>query len=99
MKYRKLNRKQGYDYSTPSIYFITTCTKDMATHFGEIIRGEVCLNNFGMIASEQLKWLSNQYPYLRIHNSVIMPNHIHALIEIIDISNVGTGRDLSLPKK
>jgi putative transposase len=69
----------------------------MAMHFGEIIHGELYLNMFGMIALEQMKWLSNQYQHLQIHNFIVMPNHVHALIEIIDTSNVGTGLDLSLP--
>jgi putative transposase len=95
MKNRKLNRKSGFNYSTPGSYFITTCTKDRVMHFGEISHGELCLNDFGKIADEQMKWLANQYRHLHIHNYVIMPNHVHALIEIINITVAGTGRDFS----
>jgi hypothetical protein len=95
MKNRKLNRKSGFNYSTPGSYFITTCTKDRVMHFGEISHGELCLNDFGKIADEQMKWLANQYRHLHIHNYVIMPNHVHALIEIINITVAGTGRDIS----
>ena len=47
------------------------------------------LNPFGLIIQERLDWLSIQYPYVSIHNSVVMPNHLHIIIEInsIKVSN------------
>jgi putative transposase len=46
------------------------------------IAAEMILNDFGIIANNQLEWLENQYPYIHIHSHVVMPNHIHAIIEI-----------------
>lgn len=40
------------------------------------------LNRYGEIVQEQLEWLKNQYSYIKIHVYVVMPNHIHVLIEI-----------------
>jgi len=65
------------------------------------------LNSFGRIAEKQWHWLAHQYPYVALHAFVVMPNHIHGIMQInrsmIDDSNnhanvrgVGTGRDLSL---
>lgn len=70
------------------------------------------LNEYGKIAEQQWYWLSEQYRYVKSHAFVVMPNHIHGIIEInrdivgtgCDLSNnnddifIGTGRDLSLPK-
>jgi putative transposase len=53
---------------------------------------KIVLNEFGKIMDNQLQWLENQYPYVVLHDYVVMPNHIHAIIEI-----VRTGRDLSVP--
>ena len=67
-------------------------------------------NDLGTIVDKQINWLSNQYPYLLIHNAIVMPNHVHLLMEIVgdklaldempDIGDdwrvVGTGRDLWL---
>ncbi len=39
-------------------------------------------NQYGKIVNNQFHWLESQYPYIEIHNYVIMPNHIHAIIEI-----------------
>lgn len=43
---------------------------------------EIILNEYGVIANNQLKWLEVQYPYIERHSYKVMPNHIHAIIEI-----------------
>ena len=69
--------------------------------------GSMNLNDLGKIAEEQWFWLQKQYPYLKLHEFVVMPNHIHGIIEIVKSVgkghhivgtgySVGTGRDLSL---
>lgn len=40
------------------------------------------LNSFGAIVKKQIEWLATQYPYVVIHNYVIMPNHFHVILEI-----------------
>lgn len=40
------------------------------------------LNQFGLIVEEKINWLAQQYQYVEIHNYVVMPNHIHILLEI-----------------
>ncbi|HLV38332.1 transposase [Xanthomarina sp.] len=40
------------------------------------------LNAFGLIVQDRLWWLEKQYPYVLITNYVVMPNHVHAIIEI-----------------
>ncbi|MCE1199841.1 MAG: transposase [Marinilabiliales bacterium] len=59
---------------------------------------EMVLNQYGLIAAQQWNWLAKQYPYVVLHAFVVMPNHIHGIIEINRASmgnDVGTGRDLS----
>lgn len=40
------------------------------------------LNRYGIIVFNQLEWLATQYEYVVMHNFVVMPNHVHAIIEI-----------------
>jgi len=54
--------------------------------FGNVVME---LNSFGLIVKNQIEWLENQYPYISIHNYVIMPNHFHLILEI-DSSKVNT---------
>ena len=103
MRERKLNRLSGYDYSTAGSYFITICIKNRECMFGEILDGEMKLNESGKITDEQWKWLFQQYNYIRMDEYVIMPNHFHGIIHIVvgngNIDDVGNGRDRSLHRK
>jgi putative transposase len=40
------------------------------------------LNKYGKIAQDQWSWLHERYPYVILHEFVVMPNHIHGIIEI-----------------
>ena len=60
---------------------------------------QMILNEYGKIADQQWYWLAEQYPYIVLHEFIVMPNHIHGIIEINRNVFVGTGRDLSLPPK
>ena len=81
-KQRKPNRLKGYDYSQDNLYFITSCVKDMLCCLGEIVESEMILNQYRQIANDQWYWLAEQYPYVIMHEFVVMPNHIHGIIEI-----------------
>jgi putative transposase len=86
MRKRKLIRLRGYDYSRDNLYFVTSCVHNMICCFGEIVcTGQdqnMVLNEFGKIAVKQWNWLHEQYPYVVLHEFVVMPNHIHGIIEI-----------------
>jgi len=57
------------------------------------------LNEYGTIAEKQWYWLQEQYPYIILHAFVVMPNHIHGIIELNRSRiSVGTGRDPSLQR-
>lgn len=98
LRSRKPNRMKGKDYSEDGCYFVTSNCKDNKHHFGKVVNGEMVLNEFGEIAKQQILWLEKQYPYLKIHNWVVMPNHVHFLMEI-DRGRIsaGTARELSVP--
>jgi len=83
-KDRKLNRWFGYDYAIPGHYFITICTQNRIPHFGEIIGGKMLLNDLGKIVNECWFDLSNHYKHCKLDEFVIMPNHVHGIIEIIN---------------
>ena len=57
------------------------------------------LNDYGKIAHEQWYWLAEQYSYIILHEFIVMPNHMHGIIEINRGVGVGTGRDLSRDDK
>ena len=91
MKNRKSNRLKNYNYSQNGIYFLTICTKNRKEFFGEIKNGKMYLNDYGKIVEKCWLDLPNHYKNCILDTCVIMPNHIHTIIEINNILNVGTG--------
>ena len=85
---RKPNRLTEYDYSTSNAYFITICTHNRENLFwrdvGAIIdRPEkVPLNKLGMMVKQAVFDIPKHYPAITVDHSVIMPNHIHLLLQI-----------------
>ncbi len=85
---RKQNRLTEYDYSTPNAYFITVCTHNRKNLFwkdvGAIIdRPEhTTLTNLGTIARQSVEDIPIHYPAVSVDHYVIMPNHIHLLLQI-----------------
>ncbi|MBW6480906.1 MAG: transposase [Bacteroidales bacterium] len=91
---RKPNRLHKFDYTKDRLYFITSCVKNRVQYFGEIRNGEMIYNPFGQIVIDQWEWLLNQYSYLVSHAFVVMPDHIHAVLEINRRGISGIGQDI-----
>ncbi len=80
---------KGYDYSGHSAFFVTMVTFHRVCIFGEIVNGEMRLNDLGLIAREE--WLQSTIlrPNVQLNPNefVVMPNHIHGIIWIIEDDN------------
>ncbi|WP_312825723.1 transposase [Epilithonimonas sp.] len=85
--HRQSIRLQGYDYSQEGLYFITICCQDRAHLFGRIVDGEMILNDAGSQSQECWQDIPNHFPNVVLHEFVIMPNHIHGIIEFVAGAN------------
>lgn len=97
---RRSVRLKGYDYSQAGLYFITICVKDRQCLFGKIENGEMMLNDLGLLADKYWMEIPKHYPQVELHEHIVMPNHLHGIIEImtmVDAPNVGTRHGVSLP--
>lgn len=81
--HRRSIRLQGYDYSQQGLYFITLCCQDRAHLFGEILDGEMIFNDAGLQAQKCWQDIPNHFPNAVLHEYIIMPNHIHGIIEFV----------------
>ena len=85
---RKRNRLTEYDYSTPNAYFITVCAAKRANLFWKNVgtavdRPEnVPLSDLGMVVKQAIQDIPIHYPEISVDHAVIMPNHIHLLLQI-----------------
>ena len=92
-KDKKQYRYKGYDYSKDGLYFVTICTKDRELYFGDIINEKMRLSRIGRAVERFWLEIPKHFPFVELDEFVIMPNHIHGIIEIArdaEIQNVGT---------
>ncbi len=81
--HRRSIRLKGYDYSQAGLYFITICINNRKCLIGNIKNGEMIWNDAGkMIENEWLK-ITNRFKNTKLHEFIIMPNHFHAILEIV----------------
>ncbi|WP_316632765.1 transposase [uncultured Flavobacterium sp.] len=77
-------RLKNWDYSSQAVYFITLVTKNRECIFGSIEEDKMILNENGQIVEKELlKSIKIRKDWF-FHNWIVMPNHIHLLIEIQD---------------
>jgi REP element-mobilizing transposase RayT len=82
--HRKSIRLRGYDYSQAGAYFVTIVTFQRAGLFGEIINGEMVLNETGKIIQKWWDDIPIHFPGVETGAFVIMPNHVHGIIILHD---------------
>jgi REP element-mobilizing transposase RayT len=85
---RKSIRLKNWDYSSPGYYFCTICTHRSEHFLGKIENGEMILSPEGKVVFSIWNEIPNQFQNAHIDSFVIMPNHIHGIIQIYDNSNI-----------
>ena len=85
-------RLKEYDYAHPGAYFVTICTKQNVCILGNIIEEKAELNNFGNIVLIRWNRIPKHFQNVALDEYIIMPNHIHAIINIIDSVGAGSPR-------
>ena len=80
--HRRSIRLKGYDYSKEGAYFVTICAQERECLFGEVVNGEMVMNEAG--ARVQAVWdeLPCHYPQVRLDAFAIMPNHVHGIVAL-----------------
>ncbi len=94
---RRSIRLPGYDYTRPGAYYITIVTFKRACWFGEIANGEMKLSKVGQIVRREWLRLPSRFPNVELDEFIVMPDHLHGIIVIVDSRRRGTG-DLSTAK-
>ncbi len=87
-KYKTL-RLKDYDYSQPGAYFVTMCVKDRKCLLGEISGGEMILTEAGIIAQNEIVNIPGHYINIKIGENIVMPNHVHMIVYIYELTGVG----------
>jgi putative transposase len=84
--HRRSIRLKGFDYSHPGVYFVTLCTFQRDEIFGALVNEEMQLSPLGRIA--RTEWFRSaeirQEIQLFKTEFVLMPNHLHGIVWIVD---------------
>jgi REP element-mobilizing transposase RayT len=100
--HRRSIRLKGYDYSQEGLYFITLCAQNRVCLFGKIENGKMMLNDAGRIANECWLNIPNHFPNVILHEFIIMPNHVHGIIQLVGANNYSPEKissEFSSPEK
>ena len=84
-------RLTGFDYSRDGYYFVTICTKYRIECFGSIMDAKMGLSLLGLATDECWRAIPKHFPFVRLDEYIIMPNHVHGILEIYNnVGNVET---------
>ena len=78
---RRSIRLPNWDYRSVGFYFITTCTHQRMYLFDDPLLHEIAKNAWLYIPEQP------HAQHVVLDESVVMPNHIHGLIEIVTLPN------------
>lgn len=81
---RKALRLKGYDYSEAGFYFVTICSFKRKCIFGKIESARFVPTFLGRIITERWKLIPAFFPLASLDLFVLMPNHLHGIIQLID---------------
>ncbi len=75
-------RLQTWDYGSNGRYFITICTGKRNCYFGYIQSGVMHLSELGQIARKFWLEIPGHFPFVKLSEFVVMPNHVHGILII-----------------
>ena len=82
-KYRsESHRRPNWDYSADALYFLTIVTQHRVCNLGKIENNEMILSDFGNIVNTEWHKSFDIRKELFLDEFIIMPNHLHAIVEI-----------------
>lgn len=85
-------RATWWNYGNNGLYFITICTAGREHYFGEITnQKKMKLTPVGEMALQCWLDIPNHFPFAKLDAFVVMPNHIHGILEIDKTGMVGNG--------
>ena len=87
--HRRSIRLEGYDYSDEGAYFVTIVTRERESLFSNILDGKVHLNYAGKMIEKWWNELNEKFPMVKIDTTIIMPNHLHGILNIVGAALCG----------
>lgn len=84
-------RLKNWDYSKPGIYFVTICTKNRKRSFGNVAHGRIRFTELGRVANRCWSAIPDHFPFVKLDEFIVMPDHVHGIIIIRPWGGSGAG--------
>lgn len=84
--HRRPLRLKDYDYAQAGAYYVTVVTQARVCLFGDVIGGEMRLNEAGSLVLRVWDDLPDHYAHVSLDAFVVMPNHVHGVIVLSDVA-------------
>jgi REP element-mobilizing transposase RayT len=93
------SRLPDWDYTSPGYYFVTICTHKLCPFFGEVVGGYMKLSPIGEIVADEWQRTATIRKIVSLDEWVMMPNHIHGIILLLEHTVETTRRVVSTNTK
>ena len=81
--HRRSIRLRNFDYSTAGAYFVTVCVQGRECLLGEVVDGQMRLNDAGKMVAQWWRRLPEKFPQVIVDEHVVMPNHFHGIVVFV----------------
>ncbi len=88
-KRRSGRRLAGWDYRSLGAYFVTIVTEGRIPLFGVVRNDKLVPNDGGRMIDRVWTGLPERFPYIELGPHIVMPNHIHGIVHILDTHEPG----------
>jgi REP element-mobilizing transposase RayT len=98
--HRTFPRSKAYDYSPAGGHFVTLVAFGRQNLFGDVVEGKMRVHALGRIEHECWQDIPLHFPNVEIEKFVVMPDHVHGVIFILENNSarVGAQHDLKESK-
>lgn len=85
--HRRSIRLKGYDYAQAGAYFVTIVAWQREMLFGDVVNGEMMLNEFGKIVQDEWERTGKIRREVELGMYIVMPNHFHGIVVLSSDTN------------
>jgi hypothetical protein len=88
-------RRPRFDYTSAGGYFVTMNTWKRLKVFGNIQRGRMIPSALGRVVWDCWRAIPDHFDHVRLGAMVVMPDHVHAIIHIVDSRGPDLAREVA----
>ncbi len=95
--HRRSIRLRNRSYTEPGFYFVTLCIVGKTCMLGDVSNGQMMPNAAGKIVADSWRWLGTNFPTVVLDEWIVMPNHLHGVLQLREVGSQSGGGSRSAP--